>query len=196
MGKEGSCCGCNSQKLSNALYVYAGVEGNITLDNEEYRIVEALDTADGPVYPCIRGTLAGFDPVTGVFTAQKTALYDVSVWIDYFRDATAPVLDGVTTTAINRELIENICGSPGNGSTGPNVICQTAPFSLTDGPGSFPVASSSLGGSIPLRAGEKIRISVYQQNDQDESVQVFMELMIVQREYINLDTLRGPGTEV
>lgn len=185
MGKE-RCC-CNSQTIKNAIYVYADVKDSITLTNEEVRSVDA--------YQCIRGNLAGFDPVTGVFTAPKTALYDVSVWADYRHSSTGTVLDGVTNTQLRRELIENICGGPGSGFGGLNIVLigQTAPFSLVAGTGTNPISSSSLGGSVPLRAGEQLKVVVYQENVQTESVQLFLELMIVQREYINLDSLRGPG---
>lgn len=194
---------CPKPYTPSADYVYAAVEGNILLDSGETRFVNSPPTnpASDP-YNCVRGRLEGFDPVTGIFTAPRTALYSVSVWANYFKlGGSSPQLQGTTNTAIQRELIENICGAPGTGFGGLDiaVVSQTAPWSLICPSGSAGatgcnyLASSSLGGDIPLRKGEKLIISVFQENDQSERVSLFLEWMIVRGPKIDLGKPRGPG---
>jgi len=237
------CC-CQPAKLNVADYVYAAVEGNIQLDSGETRFVNSPPTNPfSNPYNCVRGNLSGFDPVTGIFTAPRTALYQVSVWANYLQERVAcpgpsgfigpfpcrdctgctgingidglcckgpsgcvgavviPPLVGTTNTQICRELKENICGAPGTGFGGLDiaVVGQTAPWSFICLPGSTGttecnyVASATLGASIPLRAGEKLMVSVFQENNQERRVFLFLEWMIVQGPFINLGKPRGPG---
>ena len=112
-----------------------------------------------------------------------------------------PPLVGTTNTQICRELKENICGAPGTGFGGLDiaVVGQTAPWSFICLPGSTGttecnyVASATLGASIPLRAGEKLMVSVFQENNQERRVFLFLKWMIVQGPFINLGKPRGPG---
>ncbi len=191
------CCCYPSQKLSNANYVYAAVEGNIQLDSGESRFVEFPPT--NPVsdpYNCVRGNLSGFDPVTGRFTAPKTAIYQVSAWANYFSNVSptgTSRLTGETNTQVCRFLTKNICGGPGTGQPmglDIAIVGQTAPWSRL---GVNFIASASLGGCVPLRAGEQMLIRVFQENEEGQRVFLFLEWMIVQGPYINLGVPRGPG---
>jgi len=190
---------CPKPYTPSADYVYAAVEGNILLDSGETRFVNSPPTnpASDP-YNCVRGRLEGFDPVTGIFTAPRTALYSVSVWANYFQPGQSlPQIGGTTVTTVERFLVENICGGPGTGQ--PKgldiaVVSQTAPWTSRPGEIGFDYfAGSSLGGDIPLRKGEQLIISVFQENDQSQRVSLFLEWMIVRGPKIDLGKPRGPG---
>jgi hypothetical protein len=193
--KKGCCC-CPTQRIPFATYIYAAVEGNVSIASGEARVLgDDTDT----IYRYERGTLKGFDPVTGIFVAPKTTLYRVNAWVNYFRirESSDPaLLDGVTTTSIERDLQENICGAPGTGFGGLDIaiVSQTAPWSLIGGDGGNFLASSSLGGNIPLRQGDRLQLSIFQTNTSAVDAQIFAEVFIEQGPNITLGLPRGPGT--
>jgi hypothetical protein len=200
-----------TKRPSKAKYAYAAVEGDIEIDNKEFREVGNPAGSD-PTYPCFRGPLIaksggrkGFDPVTGVFTSTappgKAALYSVSVWPVYIPFGTEPV-EGKTTTIIDRQLRKNICGAPGSGAGGLNIsIPGAGSVYIQSAPNRRPESFNAVHALIPLRGpskkgakdAESFSISCYQENDQEKVAQLFLELLIAEEGPIDLGMCRGPG---
>jgi hypothetical protein len=153
-----------------ARFVYAMIFGNtIVHSNRETPITKGAPDPNAPLYTCVKGNLAGFDATTGFFTAPKTAFYDITVFTNYVYDGEYPIY-GVSSTKLFTFITDN--PSPAAIPLGSsNSYCSFLEQSI---------ASSNIHGKLPLVKGEKVALSLYQENDQEQPVYVFVELTISQ----------------
>lgn len=167
-----------SRSTRYAKYVYASVNGNaIVTSGGETPLIKGVIDARFPIYTCVKGNLEGFDPFSGIFKAPKTGFYDVTLFCNYYLyDVTKVSGQTYTKMVIFNSNTKTDFVHP-LGST--NIF---APFQ-----GGY-ISAASISGTIPLVEGDRLTVSLYQQNNKKQAAEIYAELTILQASPYGKDT--------
>lgn len=154
----------------NKKFVYACIQGNVLVENAyETPLMNTYINPKRPIYINAIGDLEGFNPFTGIFKAPKAGFYYVTLFCNYYAKAKSKIQGQTNTKMI--AFVET------GGSQYLAPFGSTNPFTVFQ---NTPVSAVSLSGLIPLKKDEMLAISLYQENNQRETVQVFAEWSVTE----------------